>query len=159
MNFIITWITIDLFSKRLKACVCDIYCDRECSLRRQLQTQTSLHILCTFPLYSDDHNWIISSTKRNQSICSCLTRVNSGKNLIGGVQNIDFTTNYHSCNWFCEVRLYLLIEVAKPKFILIMDYCELVADIAETNAIASRNHLTITIFYQVNYSIWTKQII
>lgn len=39
------------------------------------------------------------------------------------------------------------------KFMLIMDYCEAVADIAKTNAIAQQNRLTITIFYQTKFRI------
>lgn len=43
-------------------------------------------------------------------------------------------------------------KAANPKkIVLIMDYCEVVADIAKTNAIAQQNRLTKTIFYQTKF--------
>lgn len=38
-------------------------------------------------------------------------------------------------------------------FKLIMDYCEVVVDIAKTNAIAQQNRLLKTIFYQTKFRI------
>ena len=59
-----------------------------------------------------------------------------------------------------EGELAKVKKVAKSEnFILIMDYCEAIVDIAKTNAIAQQNRLLKTIFYQTKFRIQRSIII
>lgn len=70
--------------------------------------------------------------------------------------SVDYSVLYWKL-FFCYFRLLRGEKVANPNFKLIisieMDYCAAVVDIAKTNAIAKRNPLTITTFYQIKFCI------
>lgn len=81
---------------------------------------------------------------------------NYSKSVIGSVtcvlrQCVYWLERETESKW--QERIEAQSRSKSEKFMLIMDYCEAVADIAKTNAIAQQNRLTITIFYQTKFRI------